>query len=219
MVVSAGQAGYAARGGQLHVEVPGFYSLWPLPGDNMDAPMFLIDPPPDAAALSFETRLRFAGGGKTPVAAAAGLVIVRRDMQALALLQAARGRSRLMAEWADADIATAIGGGGTAAFGAGEDLWMRFEHRGDDFAVYHKGAEQGPWIDVTARMNGSFPNLVHRFEPGSFLVGPFVANRMGPVDTVEVAFDYFHSPELDVRGVEPAGKLASTWADLRSGVG
>ena len=215
-VHSTGQAEYAVRDGRLVVEVPERHSLWPLPGDNMDAPMFLLDPPPDAATVSLETRLSFAAGAETSVGAQAGLVIVRRDMQALALLLAARGWSALMAEWADAEINTAIGGGGAAAFGAGEDLWMRFEHRGDDFAVFHKDAEQEPWTDVTSSMNGSFPNLVHRFEPGSYLVGLFVANGMVPVDTVEVAFDYFHSPELDLRDIAPVGRLTTTWAELRS---
>jgi len=210
---STGDATYYVQDRELHVEAPGRHWLGPLDADSMNAPMFLMEPPADATSISFETRLRFKAGRRTPVGATAGLVIVRRDMEALAKVQAARARSRLSGEWWDGG--SGGGGAGTAAFQDGEDIWMRLEHDGDDFAVLHKGAERDDWVDATEHMVDSFPFIDYRFEPGSYYVGLFVTSGLEAGNDVEVAFDYFHSPELRTLTVEPGGKVALTWADMK----
>ena len=54
-----------------------------------------------------------------------------------------------------------------------------------------------------------------RFERGSYSIGLFVKSGLEPNEDVEVAFDYFRSPEIKTLGVEPVGKTALTWAALR----
>jgi hypothetical protein len=179
----------------------------------MDGPMFLVAPP-SVREVSFETRLRFVDGESLSHFVAAGLVIVRHTFQTLNKFQAERGWAPpvVSGEWWHVD--SGGGGGGVEAFRDGEDLWMRFEHRGDTFVVFTKDAEDDPWTDVTEHMPAVFPLVSFRFEPGSCSIGLFVQSGEAPDEGVEVAFDYFHSPEWTL-DVEPAGKTALAWAALR----
>jgi len=215
VVHSTGDAEYSLEGGWLHVDVPGQHWLNPLVDmDNMDGPMFLVEPPANAT-VSFETRLRFADVQDVPRGAGAGLVIARHNLLTLNLLEAAVGGRfpRISGTWWDVDR----GGGGSGRFleGPVEDLWLRFEHRGDTFAFSMKQREEDDWEDITEHFGGSFPHMDFRFEPGSYKIGLFVTGGLEPRDRLEVAFDYFRSPEMPTLGVEAVGKAAVAWADLR----
>jgi hypothetical protein len=219
VVRSTGEAEYAVRDGWLHVHVPGAHGLWPVPTVNMDGPMFLVTPPA-VATVSFETRLRFVAGPSVPTSAAAGLIITRESLQTFALFAARRGLTppAVTGEWWDVEPGGGGGGGGdgpAAAFHTGEDLWMRFEHRGDTFVVFTKEAEHDPWTDITPHVKASFPHMDFRFEPGSYSIGLCVKSGVKPDADVEVAFDYFRSPQIKTLGVEPVGKTVLAWAALR----
>ncbi|MEO2005687.1 MAG: hypothetical protein ABGY41_16505, partial [Candidatus Poribacteria bacterium] len=207
VVRSTGQAEYFVHDGWLHVDVPGNHRLWLLPNRNMDGPMFLVTPPA-VATVSFETRLRFVDGPSVPTSAAAGLIITRESLQTFALLGARRGFTppAVTGQWWDIEPGGAGAGGGDGpaeAFRTGEDLWMRFEQRGDTFVLFTKEAEDGPWTDITPHMKGSFPHMDFRFEPGSYSIGLFVKSGLEPDEDVEVAFDYFRSPDIKTLGVDP----------------
>ncbi len=213
-VLSTGDAEYAVADGRLHVDVPGQHWLWPMLGGNMDGPMFLVTPPV-TPTVSFETRLRFTAGDLAPRGARAGLAIVRHDLNALNLLEAYRGSRppRILGRWVDGD--SGGGDGGPEAFAAGEDVWLRFEHRGDTFAFFMKEREEDDWTDITPHFTGAFPHMDFRFEAGSYDIGLFVTGGLERGDDVQVEFDYFASLELKTLGVEAAGKTAVVWAMVR----
>ncbi len=215
IVHSTGDAKYSMERGWLHVDVPGQHWLNPLVGvDNMDGPMFLVEPPANVN-VSFETHLRFADVLDVPLGAAAGLVIVRHSLLTMNKLEASVGFRfpHIGGTWWDVDR----GGGAAAVFldDPVEDLWLRFEHRGDTFGFAMREREDGDWEDITERFGGSFPHMDFRFEPGSYMIGLFVTSGLEPRDGVKVAFDYFHSPEISGLDAEAHGKAAVTWAGLR----
>jgi hypothetical protein len=215
-VRSTGDAEFVVEDGWLRVDVPGAHWLaWiDVPGAEPSlAPMFLVAPPPDAAGVSFDTRLRFESGARSPQGAAAGLALVRKDLGTAVLLQAVREANQMRFEWWwEGGLS---GGQGPRAFGSSEDLWLRFEHLGSHFAVSRKARERDEWEDITALMSDTLSNIAHLFPPGEFLVGLFVTSGLGPDDDVEVSFDYFNSPQISALDVEPEGKAAVVWGGLK----
>ncbi len=215
-VRSTGDAMFVIEDGWLRADVPGAHWLtWiDLPGGEPAlAPVFLVAPPPDAATVSFDTRLRFESGAQTPNGSAAGLALVRRDLGAAVLLQANREANQLRFEWWWEE--GLVGGSGPRAFGSSEDIRLRFEHLGSHFAVSRKARERDEWQDVTAQMSDTLSNIAHQFPPGEFLVGLFVTSGLAPDDDVEVAFDYFSSPEITALDAQSVGKAATTWGALK----
>ncbi len=215
---SPGDAAFVIEDGWLRVDVPGAHWLaWlGIPGaEPALAPMFLVAPPPDAAAVSFETRLRFMSGARSPQGAAAGLALVRKDLGAAVLLQADREANLMRFEWWwGGGLA---GGSGPRAFGSSEDIWLRFEHLGSHFAVSRKAREEDEWEDVTALMSDTLSNIAHQFPAGGFLIGLFVTSGVAPDDDVEVSFDYFSSPQITALDVHAEGKTATVWGTLKDG--
>jgi len=181
----------------------------------MKGPMFLVEPPA-SATLSFETHLRVVDVQDVPLGAGPGLVIVRHDLLTLNLLEASMGFTppRVLGTWWDVD---GDGGGESGPIFADpvEELWLRFEHRGDTFGFAMKERVEDDWENITEHFRGSFPHRDFRFEPGSYKIGLFVEGGLEPQDDVQGAFDYFASPEVKTLGVEAAGKTAVAWAMVK----
>jgi hypothetical protein len=212
-VHSPGNAEFVVEDGWLHVDVPGAHWLGMQLGEAKLAPMFLVDPPAGAATITFETRLRFDSRGRSPQFASAGLVLVGRDLDAGVLLKAVRVRRWIGYEWWWGGRAQ--GSGGPEAFQLGEDMWLRFEHRGDHFVASRKQREEDPWEDITDQMGDGLSNIYHRFPADTFRVGVFVTSGVAPDDDVAVSFDYFSSPQISALAVEAAGKAATAWGALK----
>jgi hypothetical protein len=215
VVHSSEDTEYSVEGGWLHVDVPGQQWLWPMAGGNMDGAMFLVSPPV-TPSITFETHLRFVDGDRVPFWAGAGLVIVRYGLETLNMLEASPGSRppHIAGHWVHRDSAGEVGR--PVAFRS-EDVWLRFEHRAEGFALFTKDEERDPWADVTEEFRGTFLTNHFRFEPGSYRIGLFVVSGWEPGEGVEVGFDYFHSPEIRTLDVQAAGEAATVWGTLKAG--
>ena len=208
---------YQCRDGWVHIAAPG--DRFMNPHEDFIAPMLLIEPPADEA-FSFETRLDWV---VYETGAYAGLIAIRKDMSTRMLLQY-RPRPWGMAqlEWWDG-----LEGEGccvAAVLSDREDIWLRAEMIGRGAAFfpkfsYKQGGADDPWTRATNPGGRAWflPNgITPRFDPGEYWIGLFVEGGLGPDSETQVAFDYFHSPELRPLSVDPAGASALVWASLKA---
>ena len=209
--------GYEFRNGWVHITAPGDRFL--NPHEDFIAPMVLLDPP-TGEVFSFETRLDwivYETGGH------AGLVAIRKDLSTRMLLQyRPRPWGLAQLEWWDG-----LEGEGccvAAVISDRDDIWLRAEMVGRDAAFfprfsYRQGGEDDPWTSATNPDGRDWfrPNrIVPRFEPGEYWIGLFVDGGLGPDSETEVAFDYFHSPELSPLSADTVGTSTLLWAALKA---
>ena len=210
---------YELRDGWVHITSPGVRD--PVPRqDAAMSPMLLLRPPTDEA-FSFESRLR---SHTRTHWAMAGLVAISDDLESrMAMLYApTMTGGRLILEWW---VARGMEGAGNLVVGSTGDMWLRVESRsGSPFTnpkfYYRQSGDDEPWIDAMRAKGGiafRLPRVMEpRFRSGEYSVGLVVSG--GPLavdDEEEVAFDYFHSPEMAPLAVRPAGTSTTLWADLK----
>lgn len=215
-----GGGSYEIRDGWMHLTADG--PLWVLASAQTSwPPMLLIEAPP-ADVITFETRLRF--HKKAPLASA-GLVAISKDGDTLMAFYLHPGApmDRVSVAWRDG---APIESGGSAQIVQSGDTWLRVELPADmPFTepkfFYKKGAAEEPWIAAEngARVPIGLPDRMDpRFTSGEFWIGLYVDGGLDdPAEDneLEVAFDYFRSPQLEPLAVEPGASVATTWGSLR----
>ncbi len=210
---------YELRDGWAHITSPGVRDPVPQQAAAM-SPMLLLEPPADEA-FSFETRLR----SQTRTHwAMAGLVAISDDLESrMAMLYApTMTGGRLVLEWR---VAGVLEGAGNLVVGSTGDMWLRVESRSGSPLTnprfyYRQGGDEEPWIDAMRDKGGiafRLPRLMQpRFRSAEYSIGLVVAGGPFAVDDEEeVAFDYFHSPELAPLAAQSAGTSTTLWADLK----
>lgn len=218
-----GGGSYKIRGGWLHVTSPGL--LWPFAVDDVSmSPMLLVEPP-EGEVFTFETRLKFR---KHVHFSTAGLVAIGKDLESrmvMSYLPTPTGGNVTLG-WRDGLGDLNIEFVGNALAGPpGGHTWLRVEFPSDiPFSqpkfFFKRGHEGDPWIDA-AGPDILFPfglpgRIKPRFRPGEYRIGLFVSGGADRADDEEeVAFDYFHSPELQTLAVETANTATTTWASLK----
>ena len=118
------------------------------------------------------------------------------------------------------------GGGALTVFPLGhdwEDIWLRVEMigRGDAFFPkfsYKRGGQDDPWQSATNDGGQDFlrpQDMTPEFDPGEYWIGLFMGTALGSDRETEVAFDYFHSPQLSPLTVQTANTTTTTWGSLK----
>jgi hypothetical protein len=89
-----------------------------------------------------------------------------------------------------------------------QDVFLKVVKTGDELEFFAKGNANDSW------MSGGVDGLLGpHYTPGNYQVGMIAKSWGGSVDsTFEI--DYFDIPEI-VTAVNPADKLATTWATLK----
>jgi hypothetical protein len=172
--------------------------------------MFLIDPP-DEKNFSIEMGLNVAVDGIQPPASQVGIVFFNEDKWAYSI----------WGPYAATDIRLEDCIGGTYRWRADaqigidlvdvdidEDVYIRVVKTGDSLEFFAKGSEGEKWIS-----GGTDTKLGPNYTQGDYQIG-IVAKSWGGSVNSTFELDYFNVPEL-VLSVEPAGKLATTWGDIK----
>jgi hypothetical protein len=110
-------------------------------------------------------------------------------------------------------------GGVLALFAETEDIWLRVEMGLDLQFFFWKDVEGQPWTPASAPNGNDFvlpATIDPRFEPGTYWIGLFVMSGQAADEEVEVAFDYFNSPELGPLPVTSSGSSALVWAAIKA---
>ena len=205
-----GGGSYEVRDGWLHITSPGFLDV--MAGDEPSmAPMLLIEPPV-SDVFTFETRLRF--------------VAIRKDLESRMSLEVYTRPlvGMVVLTW----LAGPLHGGDSAQVGLAGDTWLRAELPADmPFTeprfFYRQGGAEVLWIDATA------PDVVFpfrlpadiikpRFLAGEYLIGLFVRggwDERAEDNEAEVAFDYFHSPEMLALTAHTGSTAATIWGSVK----
>ena len=203
-----GGGSYEVRHGWLHLAAPG--PLWMLGDEDSMPPMLLFEP-----RLKFHRVVPFTS---------AGLVVIRKDLTSLMALTCVPGPrwDRVSLSWRDG---VPLGGGGSAQVVEPGDTWLRLEIPADmrdaDPGYFYKRRAEAPWIaaENTARIPLALPdNIDLRFLPGEYWIGLFVdggSDKPGEGKESRVAFDYFHSPQLQPLAVHAGSTAATIWGSIK----
>jgi hypothetical protein len=88
-----------------------------------------------------------------------------------------------------------------------EDMWLQIVKTGTSLEFFAKGDENEDWVS-----GGVDETLGVHYTAGDYEVGIIFKSWGGSIDgTFEI--DYFNIPEI--AAVDAAGKLATTWAEVK----
>jgi hypothetical protein len=90
-----------------------------------------------------------------------------------------------------------------------QDVWLKVVKTGNDLEFFTKGNAGDSWVS-----GGVDSKLGPNYTSGDYQVGIIAKSWAGSVDsTFEI--DFFDIPELSSTPVAPAGKLATTWSEVK----
>jgi hypothetical protein len=90
-----------------------------------------------------------------------------------------------------------------------KDVYLKITKTGSKLEFFAKGTASDQWIS-----GGTDIKLGPKYTTGNYKIGIIAKSWGGSVDST-FEFDYFNVPELATTAVESAGKLVSTWADIK----
>jgi hypothetical protein len=172
--------------------------------------LFLIDPP-DQDNFTVEMALDVTVGGVQPPATHVGIVFFNEAKWAYSVWGPYAATDIRLEDciggayrWrADAQIGIDL-----ADVDIDEDVYLRVVKTGDSLEFFAKGETGDNW-----KSGGADTKLGPNYTKGDYQIGVVAKSWGGSVDSA-FELDYFNVPEL-VLSVEPAGKLATTWGDIK----
>ncbi len=171
--------------------------------------MLLMEPTRDDA-FTLETRMRVVRPGGRGWGSLAGLAIFRKDRMALGVWGVRDVHRVTLHEYDLKRIWSPLRIDIEAADDPSAGVWLQISKADDEYTFRYRFDAEGEWAERTTWRAGN--PFARHLSSGDYLVGLIA---IGGAQEHEVEFDYFHSPELGVLGVDAAGKLPLAWADLR----
>jgi hypothetical protein len=179
---------------------------------GVDGGVMFLTEPPDMDSFSIEMLVNVAVGGSQPPACQVGIVFFNKAEWAYSAWGPYNAGTDIRLEdciggsyrWrADAQIGIDVGD-----VAIDQDVFLKVVKTGDELEFFAKGNANDSW------MSGGVDGLLGpHYTPGNYQVGMIAKSWGGSVDsTFEI--DYFDIPEI-VTAVNPADKLATTWATLK----
>ena len=173
--------------------------------------MFLTDPP-DMSDFSIDLKLNVAVDGFQPPACHVGIVFFNEAEWAYTAWGPYANTDVRLEDCVGANYRwrdqTLIGVDlGDVAID--QDVWLKVVKAGNDLEFFTKGNAGDVWVS-----GGVDSTLGPHYTPGNYQVGIVAKSWGGSVDsTFEI--DCFDIPELSSTPVAPAGKLATTWSEVK----
>ena len=199
---------YTISGGKLTLDLKANADMY-IPGTDGGV-LFLIDPPAEDN-FSIEMLENVAVDGFQPPATHFGIIFFNEDEWAYSAWGAYANTDTRLEDclggtyrWR-ADTQIGIDQGDVRI---DEEVYLRVVKKGESLEFFAKGSAGEAWISA-----GTDTTLGPSYKKGDYKIGIFAKSWGGSIDSTFEA-DYFNVPEL-VLSVEPAGKLATTWGDIK----
>jgi hypothetical protein len=172
--------------------------------------MFLTDPP-DQDNFTVEMLLNVAVKGTQPPACQVGIVFFNEKKWAYSIWGPYAAQDIRVEDCIGADYrwrAEAQIGIDQVDVKIDQDVYLQVVKTGNTLEFFAKGAAGENW-----KSGGKDQKLGPNYTKGDYQIGIVAKSWGGSVDST-FELDYFNVPELTL-SVEPAGKLATTWGDIK----